>query len=83
MPLFVWNDSYSVKVAELDNQHKKLIGLINQLYDAMKEGKGKDVLEVIFTELIEYTKNHFSAEENTTAHNPYSDEGIEDFFSQG
>jgi hypothetical protein len=40
MALYDWNESYSVGVKTMDDQHKKLIGMINQLHDAMKEGKG-------------------------------------------
>jgi hemerythrin len=70
MPLFHWNDSYSVKVEEFDSQHKRLVGLVNQLYDAMKEGKGRVVLSDIFDELIKYTVFHFQAEEKLMmAHN--------------
>jgi hemerythrin len=38
MALFVWNDSYSVKVAMCDEQHKKLFAIINDLADAMRMG---------------------------------------------
>jgi len=58
-----WNDSYSVKVAALDNQHKKLFDLINELHQAMKLGKGKDVAGAVLHRLIDYTVYHFSAEE--------------------
>lgn len=34
-----------VGITEFDEQHKKLIALINKLYDAMKEGDGKKVLK--------------------------------------
>ena len=68
-----WNDSFSVGVAEFDNQHKKLIELINLLYDAMKAGKGKDVLGKIFSDLIEYTKVHFASEEKLMDQFHYSD----------
>jgi hemerythrin len=63
MALITWNDSYSVKVKQFDEQHKKLIDLINQLHDAMKVGKGGQVLGDILKALIDYTGNHFAAEE--------------------
>ena len=63
MALFNWNDSFSVNVAEIDKQHQKLIQFINDLNDAMKQGKGKDVLGNILNELINYTSVHFKFEE--------------------
>ena len=63
MGLIKWNDHYSVNIGVVDEQHKKLIGLINQLYDAMRAGKGAEVLGPVLTELVEYTVYHFSAEE--------------------
>jgi hemerythrin len=64
MELIQWNDKYSVNIAEVDEQHKKLIGLINRLADAMSVGKGPKVLGKVLTELIDYTVYHFSTEEN-------------------
>lgn len=63
MALITWNENYSVKVKEIDNQHKKLVDLINQLHDAMKEGKGKDIIGNILNELVNYTVYHFGYEE--------------------
>jgi hemerythrin len=63
MPIFAWNDSYSVKIMEFDGHHKQLINLINQLHDAMGQGQGQKELGVILNNLIEYTKFHFAAEE--------------------
>lgn len=63
MPLITWTDSFSVKVVEIDAQHKKLVEMINKLYDAMKVGKSKDVMEEILSNLISYTATHFKAEE--------------------
>ncbi len=59
MALFNWSEEYSVNVNGLDNQHKKLVDLINELHSAMKEGKSKEVLGKIIEELISYTKFHF------------------------
>jgi len=71
MPLFVWKDQYSVKVKDMDDQHIVLINLINDLHEAMKEGKGKQIQGKILDELIKYTKVHFSAEEELMQQNNY------------
>lgn len=63
MALIQWDDSFSVKVAEIDQQHKRLIVMINELHDAMKQGKGKDALGKIINGLISYTATHFDTEE--------------------
>jgi hemerythrin len=63
MPIMEWNESLSVRVNEIDDQHKKLIGLINQLHDAMRAGQGKQALEGTLQELAAYTVYHFQNEE--------------------
>lgn len=74
MPLFQWTETYSVSVSAFDNQHKVLVDLINKLFDAMKEGRGKDVLSKIFDDLIDYTVIHFQTEEKLFKENHYPDE---------
>lgn len=63
MPLMTWNADYSVHIELVDEQHKKLVGLINGLHDAMKLGKGKDVLGKTLSQLVDYTAYHFKEEE--------------------
>ena len=63
MPLFTWNESYSVSVKSMDDQHKRLFDLINQLHDAMNAGKGKQMVGLVLKEMLEYTRTHFTAEE--------------------
>jgi hemerythrin len=63
MALITWDESYSVKVKQFDDQHKKLIDMVNELHDAMKVGKGKEVLEKILAGLIQYTVTHFADED--------------------
>jgi len=63
MALINWESSFSVNVAEIDSQHQKIVGFINDLNDAMKQGKGKDALGSILNELINYTATHFKYEE--------------------
>ncbi len=63
MPLLSWKDAYSVKIKEIDDQHRNLIKMINELNDAMAAGKAKDVLGEILARLVSYTANHFANEE--------------------
>lgn len=63
MSLINWNNNLSVNIKEIDGQHKRLVDLINTLHDAMKVGKGPDVMNKIFAELLDYTVYHFGTEE--------------------
>ncbi len=73
MAIIKWNDSLSVRVGMFDNQHKRLIELINTLNDAMRDGKGKDVLGSILKELSSYAIMHFSTEESYFKKYGYAD----------
>lgn len=63
MPLLNWTNALSVGIKEIDDQHQKLVEIINKLYDEMKAGKGKSVLGRLLIELSDYTLVHFSTEE--------------------
>ena len=63
MALVEWKSIYLTNVEEVDSQHKKLVSIVNELHDAMKIGKGKEILSKVFNELVEYTLYHFATEE--------------------
>jgi hemerythrin len=73
MALVSWDESYSVKVQKFDEQHKKLIGIINQLHDAMRSGKGSQVQVDVLMSLATYTQAHFSEEERVMRLHNYPD----------
>jgi hemerythrin len=73
MAYIEWNDSYSIGVKAMDDQHKKLVDIINQLHDAMKAGQASKEAPNILKELIEYTSFHFGAEENLIKKESYPD----------
>ena len=73
MAVISWNDSLSVGVLAFDNQHRRLIAIINKLHDAMKDGRGKEVLDGIMLELVDYTVYHFLAEEKMFIDTGYPD----------
>lgn len=63
MAIIQWNSNLSVGIAEIDGQHQRLVKLINDLNDAMRVGKGKEVTGKIINELTAYTLTHFATEE--------------------
>jgi hemerythrin-like metal-binding protein len=71
--LFSWDNSYSVSVAEMDEQHKVLFRMVNDLYKAMKDKKGRAAMQSILDGLIDYTARHFKEEEQVMAQAHYPD----------
>ena len=63
MPLIAWNDSLSVGVMTIDTQHRRLVDTLNQLHDAMLSGQARDLTGSILERLLQYTREHFTAEE--------------------
>jgi hemerythrin len=63
MSIMKWSDDLSVQVKEIDQQHHRLIDLINNLHEAMLAKQGKQVVSKIIDELAAYTVYHFQAEE--------------------
>ncbi|MFW5770266.1 MAG: bacteriohemerythrin [Spirochaetota bacterium] len=64
MALFSWGDELSVKIPSIDEQHKKLVGLVNDVHEVAVSEKDKNELENVFNDLVEYTQSHFIYEEN-------------------
>jgi len=60
---FRWQDDYSVKVRAMDEQHKKLFELLNELQNATASGNGHATTGEVLRRLVDYTVHHFSAEE--------------------
>lgn len=61
--MLVWSDEYSVGIEEMDEQHKRLIDLINAVYDGLAEKTNSETVGTVLDELIDYTKVHFAVEE--------------------
>ena len=58
-----WTDSLSVGVPAMDEQHKKLIAMINNLNTAMSSGEAARSVGPILDALVEYAAIHFAHEE--------------------
>ncbi len=74
--LIRWDASIQMDIRSVDQQHRRLVDLINKLNRAMKSRKSRKVLADVFTELIDYTKQHFGDEETLMRQHGY--EGLGD-----
>lgn len=73
MSFIVWNDRLSVGVATVDREHKELIAILSQLYDAIRSGAAREVLSDTLARLTHYTQYHFAREEALFAPTRYPD----------
>jgi len=60
-----WSDKYSVGIPLIDEQHKSLLDMINELFVHCKEGeeKANEAFTKTMKKLVDYVKFHFGAEE--------------------
>ncbi|MCC6408567.1 MAG: bacteriohemerythrin [Planctomycetes bacterium] len=73
MALMTWTDKYATGIASIDNQHKKLIEMLNNLQDAMLAGQGNEAIAKILDGLVQYTVTHFAHEEKLFATHGYAE----------
>lgn len=71
MSVIDWNDKLCIGVAQVDTEHQNLVGILNQLDEAMRKGKGTRIMGEILVQLVDYTKFHFANEENIMAEANY------------
>lgn len=63
MPVLEWTSDLDIGIYEIDLQHRSLVSIANQLYDAIEAGRSARTVEWILEELLVYTKMHFQTEE--------------------
>ena len=71
MDLIKWDESLSVGIVKIDDQHRKLIRMINDLNLAMNTGKSRKMLGSVLSDMIEYAQIHFQTEEEYFARYNY------------
>ncbi|BBD08061.1 bacteriohemerythrin [Desulfovibrio ferrophilus] len=71
--LLEWFDELSVRVGSIDDQHKVLIDLINELHAAMRQRKGNEVMLDVVDRLKDYTVKHFGYEEQLFDRHRYAE----------
>jgi hemerythrin len=73
MAVISWKEFYSVGNPSLDAQHQQIIGVINELYDAMEKKSTQQVIKPILDSLVKYTFEHFKREEEAMVSVEYPD----------
>ena len=58
-----WSEVLSVGVPSVDEDHKKLVSLVNELFSSCFVGVGDEALSAVLGRLIDYTQYHFAREE--------------------
>lgn len=63
MEFFKWLSFYETGNEEIDNQHKKLISLVNEMFEAISKDNSFSSSKKIVMDLVDYTDYHFTEEE--------------------
>lgn len=58
-----WREEFSLGIVPIDDDHKRLIRIINRAYTLAENGANHEALADILSELLAYTRDHFRREE--------------------
>ncbi len=82
MAIFIWNDSYCVGIKVIDEQHKVLVRIINELDDVLKSEFSVQHVRPLLRELLDYTKYHFATEERLMKRGGYKRSALDAHLKQ-
>jgi diguanylate cyclase (GGDEF)-like protein/hemerythrin-like metal-binding protein/PAS domain S-box-containing protein len=74
----VFDNSHLVGVAIIDEQHRRLVQMVNHINRSIKEGCTEQALREQLVALIAYTRTHFDTEHALMLEHGYSGQGIHD-----
>jgi len=76
MPFSEWNSRNNIGVEAIDEDHRKFLGLINTLQEAVQKCTATEVQGRIMSNLIIHVHSHFAAEEDLMrrSHFPWMEE---------
>jgi len=73
MDIIEWSDKFSVGLNLIDEQHKRLIDIINVMIENSHSEFDKEIISKTLHELVEYAIYHFNDEEKLMMENSYPD----------
>ena len=71
-PLITWRDSYALGIDEVDEDHRALVKLINDLHAALNAGAGEADIVRFLCEVHARIASHFVAEERIMRESAYA-----------
>lgn len=69
----MFNEASKVGVAEIDDQHRQLVEMLNTLNRAVMSGRSDNELKALFEQLLEFAKLHFATEQSLMEIHHYQD----------
>ncbi len=63
MEAFVWDDSYAVGEAQIDDEHRELVRIVNEVIALSERNAGEAALAPLLDRLVRYAATHFRHEE--------------------
>lgn len=63
MAYFEWANDMVIDNGPIDEDHRKLVDLVNELHTATSQGRGQEVVDKLLTQLIADTEEHLREEE--------------------
>lgn len=73
MKNITWDESLTVDVEEIDEDHQKLVALYNLLSHSVAEGDSTEYIDALLEEMISFTIWHFRHEERLMLLHKYRD----------
>jgi hemerythrin len=73
MPFTKWGDQFAIGIAELDDDHKRLLALLSDLKKAVDAGDAREALGRVLAGLKLYISVHFAREEDLFLRTDYPD----------
>ena len=63
MPKLIWDDRFLIGIPQCDEQHQRLVSLLNRAYDAFVDNNDDQDVAWLLNELVDYATYHFISEE--------------------
>ncbi len=62
MAFFDWKDEYSIGISVIDRQHRKILELINDLFESIRDAREDLIIKEVLDDLVDYSHYHFGLE---------------------
>jgi len=64
MAFIEWTEQFTLNIPQIDDQHRRLVDIVNKFDDAAQKGHGSRIMSEILNDLVGYTQEHFNFEEH-------------------